>query len=188
MRQQVLHSLGKAHVPTGAKQSLQPDQHSGASKADREDIQRTKVSVFSPGAGGAPAAVGRPSRGSVLVAVWLCATQPSPAGSPGAGPWPPARAPPAQEAAAAPQSRRFNQAAGAEAPVKAAKAARRESSCCSQGAALGHLEGWHGPGSGTGSAVSRPGSGAGARARHFTVTSLGVPGNVLTRAPVPALS
>lgn len=65
-RQQVLYSVGKTHVSTGTIQSLQPDQDSGTSKADREDIQRTKVSVFSPRAGGAPAAIGRPSRAPVL--------------------------------------------------------------------------------------------------------------------------
>lgn len=67
MRQQGLYSLGKAHVSTGAIQSFKPDQDSGASKADREDIQRTKVSVLSPRAGVAPAAMGRPSRDWVLV-------------------------------------------------------------------------------------------------------------------------
>ncbi|RLW00526.1 hypothetical protein DV515_00008885 [Chloebia gouldiae] len=64
MNQQVLHSPGKAQVPTGAIQSPKPDQDSGAFKADREDIQRTRVSVFSPRAGGAPAAMGRHSRDS----------------------------------------------------------------------------------------------------------------------------
>ncbi|XP_058709558.1 multiple epidermal growth factor-like domains protein 9 isoform X2 [Poecile atricapillus] len=67
MRQQVPYSLGKARVSTGAIQSLKPDQDSDASKAGREDIQRTKASVSSPRAGSAPAAVGRHGRGSVLV-------------------------------------------------------------------------------------------------------------------------
>lgn len=72
MRQQVQHSLGRAHVSTGAIQSCKPDQDSGAFRADREDIQRTKGSVSSPRAGGAPAALGGTAGTRCWCSVALC--------------------------------------------------------------------------------------------------------------------
>ena len=129
-RQQVLYQpLGSA----GAVQGLKPDQDVDAFKADGGNIQRTcgmtEVSVFDPWVDGIPAATVRHS--SKGLATQRGTVPPSRASlpSPRAGAWPagtapaPAGAHSSQEAAEAVQRLHFNQAAGYDAHVKAAKAA-----------------------------------------------------------------
>lgn len=128
-----LHVLYELLVSTGTVQSLKPDQDFDAFKADGENIQRTcgmtKVSVSNPWVDGVPAATARHSSKDLVMQRGTVPPSRASQPSPRAGAWAaglalaPAGAHSLQEVAEALQRLHFNQAAGYDTHVKAAKAA-----------------------------------------------------------------